>query len=167
MPHLHSIFCPVYQISSGLASGKSLTRCNENSHLGINLGISPMHAISFYLVLKKLTGTISQQFHCSFDDSFNTARISSDATNDVSNWQFFPSFRKGVFPSRTSTNILLQHFTWSDRGSYKSQDITQHLTIPDVGEKNHHATICQEINMARQSESVQENYKRVTMKGYQ
>ena len=43
-------------------------------YLGLNLGPSPFHARNVYLILNLTTGLVSPQYHCRFDDFFETTR---------------------------------------------------------------------------------------------
>jgi hypothetical protein len=55
-----------------LASRSQLSRWSPRARLGLNLGLSPMHARNVYLVLNLVTGCVSSQYHCCFDDFFET-----------------------------------------------------------------------------------------------
>ncbi len=66
-------FCvPSVCITNALASGKSLPRWSPRARLGLNLGPSPTHARNVHLVLNLMTGCVSPQYHCWFDDFFET-----------------------------------------------------------------------------------------------
>jgi hypothetical protein len=64
-----------------LASVNPLPCWSPCVHLGLNLGPSPMHAKNVYLVLNLITGYVSPQYHCCFDDFFETTH---HGTPDVS-----------------------------------------------------------------------------------
>ncbi len=70
MKHVHTFACPVFTLQNELASGKSLPRWSPHARLGLNLGPSPNHAKNVYLVLNSMTGCVSSQYHCRFDDFF-------------------------------------------------------------------------------------------------
>ena len=72
MKHVHTFGCPVFALQNALASGKSLPRWSPCACLGLNLGPSPMHARNVYLVLNRITGCVSLQYHCCFDNFFET-----------------------------------------------------------------------------------------------
>jgi hypothetical protein len=74
MKHVHTFGCPVFALQNALASGNQLPRWSPHAHLGTNLGPSPMHARNVYLVLNLITGCVSPQYHCCFDDFFETTR---------------------------------------------------------------------------------------------
>ena len=46
----------------------------EHSHISIFLCHLPHHAASVPLILSTQTGLVSPQFHCVFDDDFNTVK---------------------------------------------------------------------------------------------
>ena len=72
MRHIHTFACPVFALDNALASGKSLPRWSPRARLGLNLGPSTIHARNVYLVLNLITGCVSPQYHCRFDDFFET-----------------------------------------------------------------------------------------------
>ncbi len=69
MKHVHTFGCPVFAVQNALASGNQLP---PRARLGLNLRPSPMHARNVYLVLNLITGCVSPQYHCHFDDFFET-----------------------------------------------------------------------------------------------
>jgi hypothetical protein len=71
--HFHHFGCPTYILDSNLQAGKRAGyKWKERARLGVNLGFSPQHARSVHLILSLTTGCVSPQFHCTFDDHFNT-----------------------------------------------------------------------------------------------
>ena len=48
---------------------------NPRARLGAYLGQSPHHAANVSLVLNPATGYISLQFHCTYDDYFETPKL--------------------------------------------------------------------------------------------
>ena len=87
MRHLHSFGCPVFALQNDLASGSSLPKWSPRARLGINLGPSPHHARNVYLVLNPHTGCVSPQYHCRFDDFFETVRLSWPDVSIPTTWQ--------------------------------------------------------------------------------
>jgi hypothetical protein len=87
MKHVHTFNCPVFVLQNALASGKSLPRWPPRACLGLNLGLSPMHARNVYLVLNLTTGCVSPQFHCCFDNFFETTRHGGPAVSGTISWQ--------------------------------------------------------------------------------
>jgi hypothetical protein len=72
MRHVHSFGCPVFALQNALASGNQLPCWSPRMHHGLNLGPSPMHARNVYLVLNIITGCVSPQYHCCFNNFFKT-----------------------------------------------------------------------------------------------
>jgi hypothetical protein len=100
--NFHHFGCPVYQLNSNLATGKSLNKWKSRAQLGIYLGPSPRHARSVALVLNPLTGLVSPQYHCKFDNFFETVRPSVDSHPLPIEWQvragFAPDPISGRYP---------------------------------------------------------------------
>jgi hypothetical protein len=84
---VHTFACPVFASQNALASGKLLPRWSPHARLGLNLGLSPNHARNVYLVLSLITGCVSPQYHCWFDDFFKTTRQCGPDVSDTICWQ--------------------------------------------------------------------------------
>ncbi|KAL7524853.1 hypothetical protein ACHAWF_001109 [Thalassiosira exigua] len=84
---IHTFSCPVYVLDSRLASasGKSIKHWDNRARLGLNLGQSPSHACIVSLVLSLASGLVSPQFHCNYDDFFETVNRASSST--ISAWK--------------------------------------------------------------------------------
>jgi hypothetical protein len=82
MKHVHTFAGPEFALQNALASDKLPPRWSLCTRLDLNLGPSPNHARNVYLVLNLMTGCISPQYHCWFDDFFETTRHGGP---DVSN----------------------------------------------------------------------------------
>ncbi len=87
MKHVHTFGCPVFALQNALASGNQLPRWSPCVHLGLNLGPSPMHARNVYLVLNLITGCVSPQYHCRFDDFFETTHHGRPDVSGTICWQ--------------------------------------------------------------------------------
>jgi len=87
MKHVHTFSCPVFALQNALASGKSLPRWSPRAHLGLNLGLSSMHERNVYLVLNLTTGCVSPQYHCCFDNFFETTRHGGPDVSGTISWQ--------------------------------------------------------------------------------
>ena len=72
---IHPFGCPVCVLASEIASGKSMPRWDPWACLGCYLGPSPHHAANVNLILNPATGYISPQFHCTYDDYFETPKL--------------------------------------------------------------------------------------------
>lgn len=73
--YLHAFGCPVYVLQEALQSGKKQPKWGERSRVGVYLGHSAQHAPTVSLILNPMTGLISPQFHCVFDDQFNSPKL--------------------------------------------------------------------------------------------
>jgi hypothetical protein len=87
MKVLHTLSCPVFALQNALAAGHSIPRWNPRARIGLNLGPSPTHAINVHLVLSLTTGLVSPQFHCCFDDFFETCKHEASDASMQSTWQ--------------------------------------------------------------------------------
>ncbi len=56
-------------------------------HFGLNLGPSPMHARIVDLILNLVTGCVSPQYHCCFNDFFETTCHSAPDISGTICWQ--------------------------------------------------------------------------------
>jgi hypothetical protein len=79
--------CPVFALQNALASGSQMPRWSPRARLGLNLGPSPMHARNVYLVLILLTGCVSPQYHCCFDNFFETMCHGAPDVSGTICWQ--------------------------------------------------------------------------------
>jgi hypothetical protein len=87
MKHMHTFGCPVFALRNALASGSTLPRWSPRARLGLNLGPSPNHARNVYVVLNLITGCVSPQYHCKFDDFFETTRHGGPDVSGTICWQ--------------------------------------------------------------------------------
>jgi len=74
MKDQHTFACPVFALQNSLAAGNSIPRWSPRARLGLNLGPSPFHVQNVYLVMNLTTGLVSPQYHCRFDDFFETTQ---------------------------------------------------------------------------------------------
>ncbi len=87
MKHMHTFECPAFALQNALASGNTLPRWSPHARLGLNLGPSPNPAWNVYLVLNLITGCVSLQYHCKFDDFFETTRHGGPDVSGTICWQ--------------------------------------------------------------------------------
>jgi hypothetical protein len=59
-------------LDARIQDGKKLPKWNKRSRQGIYLGLSRAHSTTVALVLNPVTGYVSPQYHCVFDDHFST-----------------------------------------------------------------------------------------------
>ena len=84
MKHNHTFGCLLFGLQKALAAGSKLPKWSPRARLGINLGPSPNHAWNVNLVLHLSSGLVLPQFHCRFDDFFETTRYSAPGCCDIS-----------------------------------------------------------------------------------
>ncbi len=87
MKHVHTFGCPVFALQNVLASGNPLPCWSPCTHLGLNLGPSPMQAKNNYLILNLVTGCVSPQYHCRFDNFFETTLHGAPDVSGTICWQ--------------------------------------------------------------------------------
>jgi hypothetical protein len=78
--NFHPFGCPVYVLDSRIQDGKKPPCWDPSSSTGVFLGHSSQHSTSVLLILNPTTDRISPQYHCLFDDNFQT--ISSSLESD-------------------------------------------------------------------------------------
>ncbi len=74
MMYLHAFGYPVFALENDLEAVNSIPHWSPRPRLGVNLGPSPSHARNVYRVLNLHTGCVSPQYHCRFDNFFETVR---------------------------------------------------------------------------------------------
>ena len=88
----HTFACPVFALQNNLAAGNTMPRWSPRARLGLNLGPSPLHARNVYLVLNLTTGLVSPQYHCRFDDFFETVKLNGPDVITSANWKHLAGF---------------------------------------------------------------------------
>jgi hypothetical protein len=96
----HTFACPVFALQNSLAAGNSMPRWSPRARLGLNLGPSPFHARNVYLILNLTTGLVSPQYHCRFDDFFETTRHNKPDIVTSAAWKQLAGLKR---PDGTST----------------------------------------------------------------
>jgi len=120
--HLHSFGCPVYVLKGALQSGGTQPKWEERSRVGIYLGHSAQHSPTVSLILNPKTGYISPQFHCVFDDKFESPK------NDES-FSTFWAERAGLMDSTSEEREETTHATSIPR-NYLEVDVPTRLQVP-------------------------------------
>jgi hypothetical protein len=87
MKHHHAFGCPVFALKNDLAAGSSIPHWSPRARLGANLGSSRSHTKNVYLVLNLRTGCVSLQYHCQFDNFFETVRHGRPDVSVPMAWQ--------------------------------------------------------------------------------
>eukprot|EP00978_Attheya_sp_CCMP212_P029858 scaffold107633_cov57-Attheya_sp.AAC.1 len=72
--HWKPFGCPVYVLDSALQTGTIFHKWKQRSKVGIYIGRSPQHGRNVALVLDRMTGLVSPQFHVKFDPSFQSVQ---------------------------------------------------------------------------------------------
>jgi hypothetical protein len=85
--HVHTFGYPVFALQNALASGNQLPPWSPHACLGLNLGPSLMHARNVYLVLNLVTGCVSPQYGCRFDDFFEMTHHGAPDISGTICWQ--------------------------------------------------------------------------------
>jgi hypothetical protein len=93
MKTLHTFGCPVFALHHALAGGKSIPQWDPRLRIGLYLGPSPLHACNVHLVLSLTTGLVSLQFHCCFDNFFETCKYGVSDMGISSTWQCLAGFK--------------------------------------------------------------------------
>ena len=109
--------CPTFVLNSKLQSGNIYNKWEPRARVGIYLGRSPNHGRNIALVLDRVTGLVSPQFHVKFDKGFQT--VKQDRFDTL--WQMKAGLlgtnKKPVITSTESTNLLKRALPESEGGS--------------------------------------------------
>ena len=76
--------CPTYVLNPQLQDGFKIPKWDPRARQGVFLGHSPHHASSVGLILNPNTHRISPQYHCIYDDYFET--VGYDSTTKPPSW---------------------------------------------------------------------------------
>ena len=74
LDQFHLFGSTVYVLENYLQSQKSHNKWSDRARVGIFMCHSPHHSTSVPLVLKTQSGNVSPQFHCIYNDNFNTCK---------------------------------------------------------------------------------------------
>jgi hypothetical protein len=78
LKNAHPFGCPVYVLDPRLQDGFKIPRWEPQSRRGVFVGVSPLHASNVGLILNPNTNRLSPQFHCVYDDYFETVHHSNE-----------------------------------------------------------------------------------------
>jgi hypothetical protein len=84
-----------------MQSGKKIPKWMPRARVGIYVGKSLRHARSVSLVLNPRTGLVSPQYHCKYDDTFETVRGLREDTHGT--WKEKCGFSKASTTTKQST----------------------------------------------------------------
>jgi len=88
----HHFGCPTYILKKELQDHKKIRKWSDRTRIGINLGYSSRHALSVSLILNLQTGLVSPQYHCQYDDLFETTMVTQARSIPTSQWQYKAGF---------------------------------------------------------------------------
>jgi hypothetical protein len=88
----HHFGCPTYILRKELQDHKKIRKWSDRTRIGINLGYSSRHALSVSLILNLQTGLVSPQYHCQYDDLFETTMGTQARSIPTSQWQYKAGF---------------------------------------------------------------------------
>jgi hypothetical protein len=71
-----------------LQDHKKIRKQSDRTRVGINLGYSSRHAHNVSLVLNLQMGLVSPQYHCQYDDLFETTIGTQARSVPTSQWQY-------------------------------------------------------------------------------
>ncbi len=143
MQDLHTFGCPVFALESQLASGKAIPKWAPRCRLGLNLGPSPHHARNVNLVLNLTNGLVSPQYHCRYDDFFETTRLNQADLEVPVSWRVRAGFVKydGGNLTEPHNNSIQKNFVISvddkkgldDHSSDGPDDLVQDIDMTPPG----------------------------------
>jgi hypothetical protein len=84
----HHFGCPTYVLKKELQDHKKIRKWSDRTRVGINLGYSSRHALNVSLILNLQTGLVSPQYHCQYDDLFETTTGTQARSIPTSQWQY-------------------------------------------------------------------------------
>jgi transposase InsO family protein len=84
----HHFGCPTYVLKKELQVQQKIRKWSDRTRVGINLGYSSRHALNVSLILNLQTGLVSPQYHCQYDDLFETTTGTQVRSIPTSQWQY-------------------------------------------------------------------------------
>ena len=156
LKHFHHFESPVYVLGSALQAGKKIRKWSERARIGINLGNSPQHAKSVALVLSRTSGNVSPQYHCSFDDLFETTTGSQAKLIPKPRWQEKAHFRKTREPLVASEAEGM--FTLPPEATI--QEAVQHPALQPVQEVDNMPNQQVQVDLPQQQQDEQSRNRR-------
>jgi hypothetical protein len=82
----HHFGCPTYVLKKELQDHKKIRKWSDRTRVGINLGYSSRHALNVSFILNLQTGLVSPQYHCQYDDLFETTTGTQARSIPTSQW---------------------------------------------------------------------------------
>ena len=135
MKYLHVFGCPVYVLKGKLQSGGSIPKWDDRARQGVYLGYSSQHAASVSLILNPKTGYISPQFHCVYDDAFDSIKNDNNFSDvwatkaGLQKEEEEGDYRNQVDDSKATTPITPDEIQ-ADQGPPTSELPSQEASVP-------------------------------------
>jgi hypothetical protein len=118
----HHFGCPVYVLKKEIQDGKKARKGTDRTRIGISLGYSPRHAHSVSLILNLETELVSPQYHCSYDDLFETTTGTQVRSIPRSLWQQKAGFKRLSNQDNEEEESILQNEGDTDNEFYDTVD---------------------------------------------
>jgi hypothetical protein len=90
-----------------LQDHKKIRKWTDRTRVGINLGYSSRHTLNVSLILNLHTGLVSPQYHCQYDDLFETTTGTQARSIPTSQWQYKAGLMEGK-PDLSEEEQLLE-----------------------------------------------------------
>jgi hypothetical protein len=84
----HHFGCPANVLKKELQDQQKIRKWSDRTRVGINLGYSSKHALNISLILNLQSGLVSPQYHCQYDDLFETPTGTQVRSIPTSQWQY-------------------------------------------------------------------------------
>ena len=143
LDRFHPFGSPVYVLENTLQAQQPHNKWSDRSRVGIFMCHSPNHSTSVPLILNTQTGNVSPQFHCIYDDDFDTCKRDAKF---VSLWQ-----AKAWLQSKPDTNAKFLDIL----PTQSVRDPTNGTQLPDAGPPPPEFTIPWEIEVPNKSPRMQ------------
>ncbi len=156
--HNHTFAYPVFALQNKLAAGKTIPKWLPRARLGLNLGPSPMHPRNVYLVLNLSTGLVLPQYHCRFDNFFETTKYGGPDIAISSTWQQLAGLGCTInIPSQSQTSRPMPEVAVPPEhldASQEQQDVTWdlHNNVTEETELTTPQINSQEIQVSQENE---------------
>ena len=108
--HYQPFGCPAYVLDNALQAQQPFHKWNERSRVGIYLGHSPLHGKNVALILDRMTGLVSPQFHVRYDPQFHT--VKQDYFD--SQWQIKAGLKRGNTSATRAERAKRRHEDMSE-----------------------------------------------------
>ena len=76
---MHTFGCPAYVLDPKNAKDARTRKWDPRSHLGVYVGLSPLHASNVSMIYNLRTRTVTTQYHVIYDDDFTSINKTSPA----------------------------------------------------------------------------------------